>query len=313
MTPRLALLVTLGLLAAGCIAPPGGDAPPGGRTTNEGGEMTAKESRGEDQVVPCGAPLPLGAGAFCATRVLRMEGDVRGVQKMDVDLRTFNGNVGLEGGSGDAWSLVATLTARGATEAEARQELDRIDFAWSHVEDGSHFLRAEASTPSPSGQRAASLDATLPRGIVLVLTAATSNGNVDVSGVATDGLAAHTSNGNVGVEASVTQADLRTSNGNVDAKLQPTGSGRIGVGTSNGAIDLEVPEDARHGYEVDARTSNGRVTIDLRDGKVERPPSNPYYDPQNEARFTTTDYGARAIRSTVDLTTSNGAITVGPT
>ena len=309
--PVVVLVAALGMLAAGCIAPPEGRDAFSDRMET-GGSMTAKESR-DDSVGPCsGVGVLPTAGAFCAKRVVRVEGQVAGLSRLDVDLQTFNGNVDLAGGRGDAWSLEAVLTARGASEEEARASLERIAFAWSHVEGGRHFLAAVAETPSPSSGRAASLAVTLPRGLVLVAAAATSNGGIHVEDVATDGLSAHTSNGNVEVDASVTQADLRTSNGQVEAALSPTGPGRISAGTSNGAIHLTLPEDARHGYELDAKTSNGRVTINLRDGETKRPPSNPYYDPQNEASFTTSGYASRAIRSVVHLTTSNGGITVDP-
>lgn len=314
MKTPVILLVALGTLAAGCIAPPGDDAPAGARTANSGGSMTAKETH-EEKVALCTSGLGLPSGAqFCAERTLRVEGDVSGISRMDVDLETFNGDVDLSDHAEGGWSLVAVLRARGASEAEAKANLDKIAFAWGHQEGDTHFLAAKAQSPrEPAGGHSASLAAELPRSILLVASLGTSNGDVRVADVATDGLAAHTSNGNVEIDASVTQADLRTSNGKVDARLDPTGSGRIGASTSNGAITLELPEDARHGYDLDARTSNGKVAINLRDGETKRDaPSNPYYDPQNDARFTTRGYASRGVQSIVHLVTSNGAITVDP-
>lgn len=313
-TPTFALLLTLGLLAAGCIAPPDGQSPGGARAPNAGGSMTAKETR-EDAVALCTDGLALGVGRFCATRTVRVEGDLSGLGHMEVDLATFNGNVDLADHEEGGWSLVATLRARGATEADAKANLEKIRFTWSHESGGTHFVAAKAESPRETdGGYAASLAAALPRSVVLVVTAATSNGNVAVKNVATDGLSAQTSNGAVEVDATVTQVDLRTSNGRIGGKLVPTGSGRVSAATSNGAIELAFPEDARHGYDLDAQTSNGKVTVNLRDGETTRKgPSNPYYDPQNDARFTTHGYASRAIQSSVTLTTSNGAITVNAT
>ena len=313
MKPFLVLLAALCILAAGCIAPPDGTPSAGERTPNAGGEMTAKESR-EDKAGPCQPAVILGgSGAFCAETTIKVEGTLTGIDGMDVDLHTFNGNVELTGGADGAWSLVAVLRARGATEADAKASLAKIAFDWSHVDGDTHFLAAEAETPSPSGDRAASIAVTLPRSVALATVLATSNGNVVAKDVRTDGVSAHSSNGDVVVEADVTQADLGTSNGNVDATLRPWGSGQIAATTSNGAIRLKLPEDARHGYDAHGLTSNGKVAINLRDGEVERTgPSNPYYDPQNDARFVTNGFGSREFQTAVRLTTSNGGITVDP-
>lgn len=303
------LVLVLGLLVAGCIAPPGES--PAGVRSFAGAAMTAKESS-EERVELC-RDVSLGTAAFCAERTVTVTGDVSGIPAMDVDLETFNGALELEKHDEGGWSLVAVLRARGASEAEARANLDAIGFAWSHTDGSAHFLHARAESPPGRTSAAASLRASLPASIVLTVSAATSNGKIRVEHVRTDGLAATTSNGAVEVDASVTHVDLRTSNGAIEAKLDPTASGRITATTSNGKIELDLPEDARRGYDLDAQTSNGKVTINLRDGESSRrTPSNPYYDPQNEGQFRTTRFESRDVQSLVRMTSSNGAITVDP-
>lgn len=306
----LQTLVVLLVVAAGCIAPPD-RVPAGERTVNAGGEMTAKESRA-DAVAVCREDLGiLPAGQFCAERTIEIDGSIAGIERMDVDLSTFNGAVELFDHQEGEWALKAVLRARGATAEQATANLDKIAFTWAHVDAGSHFLSARAEAPGrDSNGLAASIFANLPRSIDLVVVAGTSNGNVQVRGVSTDGLAVQTSNGNVELDAAVSHVVVGTSNGQVEAKLRPVASGRIAIATSNGAIQLTVPEDAEHGYDLDAKTSNGKVTIHLRDGETTRPEGNPYYDPQNDARFLTNGFASRDIQSIVELGTSNGAITV---
>lgn len=309
------IVLVLALFAAGCIAPPEDGGATGARTANRGGEMTSQEKQAEDKVALCGSgglPSIGGDGSFCAERVIDVTGTIGGISRMDVSLASFNGDVDLTGGKEGEWSLKAVLWARGATEDEARAKLENIEFAWSHTDGSSHFLEAKAEHKSGARGVSAQISAVLPRTMALVVVAATSNGNVAVEDVGTEGLSASTSNGNVEVDASVTQVQLATSNGNIAGTLRPTASGRWDAGTSNGGISLKVPEDAAHGYEITAATSNGKVEFDLRDGQTSRSgPSNPYYDPQNDGHFVTDGFARRAIQTTVTLGSSNGSITVG--
>lgn len=311
MIPRLALLVAT-LLLAGCIAPPDPEGP-AARSSNAGGDMTAKESKQEKTELCRSGVDIVGGGQFCAERRLVMEGDILGVSRLEVDLSTFNGGINLGTSDEGSWGMEVVLRARGTTEEEAKRNLDRIQFSWSHVDGGTHFLMAKASYEGRESGYSASIAAELPRSILMQVVARTTNGAIEVEGVRTDGLSAQTTNGAVQIMADVTQVDVQTTNGAVDAKLRPTASGRISLTTTNGALALEVPEGRTHGYDVEGRTTNGKVDISLKDGQVRRSqPSNPYYDPQNDAQFKTEGYEERSIQSLVRLKSVNGAVTVRP-
>lgn len=312
---RVLILLATALLAAGCIAPPGEDRQPGERTVNSGGDMTAAETRAESvDVCKDGVTLLGGEGQFCAERRVEVEGTISGISRMDVDLRTFNGAVEAFDDQEGHWGLTAVLRARGATADEAKRNLEKIAFSYAHEAAGSHFLTAEASTKDQRGNGlSASLHVTLPRSIAYVLVASTTNGGVAVKGLRTDGLSAHTTNGVVSVDADVTHVDLVTTNGDIQATLTPTSSGRVSALTTNGDVALTLPEDATRGYDLEARTTNGQVDVRLRDGATTNDqPSNPYYDANKEARFRTTDFGARRLQTTVTLVTTNGGVTVDP-
>jgi hypothetical protein len=107
----------------------------------------------------------------------------------------------------------------------------------------------------------------------------TSNGRINLDGVAGD-VNARTSNGRIDAKGlSGHRVTAETSNGTIDLALQTAQDVR--AVTSNGSITLTVPDGS---YNVDAQSSNGSKNIDI--------PT----DPDGE--------------HTLDLSTSNGSITV---
>jgi DUF4097 and DUF4098 domain-containing protein YvlB len=232
---------------------------------------------------------------------------------MDVDLKAVNGHVSVKQGGSGSWSLKAVLKAHGATQEEANANLEHVVFSWRHTDGSSHFVQAEAREDGSNCRCNAQgdIDVTLPTGLVMVVTAETTNGAVGVQG-RTDGLSVQTVNGAVNVDADVTQVSLETTNGQIQATLRPTASGRISATTTNGQVALSLPEDAQRGYDVSGRTTNGQVSIQLKDGDLGPCPSgSQYYTPPcNERSFKTHGYDQRAIRSQVSATGTNGQIVV---
>lgn len=310
MRPLVALL-PLALVLAGCIAPPEDEdvrpaaAPPPVADRIDG--MTARETK-QDQDVDCG-----GSPGFCAERDLLVEGRI-GEDELPVQLDATNGAITLTAGAGDAWSLHAVYRVRAASQADAREGLDTA-WRWTHEEGGQHVLKAgpapaplplDLPIPLPGGAAAtlvsAHYEVVLPAWVLLDVTAHTSNGPITVVGLRTTSVQVDTSNGPIVLEGYVQDAKAATSNGDIDAIVKPTASGSLAFETSNGAVTLGLVEDAAHGYDLSARTSNGRVTILLQDGEVR--------EERDRAEFRTRGYDARDVQSTVDVATSNGAITV---
>ncbi|GAA1955888.1 DUF4097 family beta strand repeat-containing protein [Agromyces allii] len=109
----------------------------------------------------------------------------------------------------------------------------------------------------------------------------TANGRIELDDV-TGSIEVETSNGRVeGRGLSGDGIRASTSNGAIDLRL--TTAQDVEARTSNGAIDLEVPTEGA-GYRVTTDTSNGSVDVDI--------------DEDSDGEFT------------LDLATSNGAITV---
>lgn len=306
---RLGAILAL-LTLAGCIQAPQGDDLPE-RESRAGGSMSAREDRKDD----VGLCTELSSGdRFCATRTIRVDGTIVGFSLLDVDVETFNGDVTLTDARGDAWGFVATLKARGTTADDATRNLDEIDFRWAHEDASGHFVDVAAEHEGTSDGRSAQIELHMPRAVSLVLVAATSNGDIDVSGLRTQGLALATSNGDVRGRADVEQVNVATSNGEVDLELAPSGDGRWTIATSNGKIGLKIPEGAAYGYEIEGTTSNGEVDYALRDGEEGPcPPGSQYYTPPCTHRtFTTRGFSGRDAQVRATLATSNGDIDVAP-
>ncbi|MEA3200654.1 MAG: hypothetical protein QOE90_2082 [Thermoplasmata archaeon] len=313
MTRLVPVALVLLALAAGCIQPsnPADPSSPPPATHNSGGNMTASAQTANQSCTGNG-----GSGsAYCAGRRVSVAGDLSGVDKMDVDLKSFNGHVHVRQGAAGSWSLVADIKAYGASQDEANANLDHVIYDWRHTDGSSHFVQAEAKKDGNDccKDAQADLDVTLPPGITLVVTLATTNGEVSVDGK-TDGLSVETVNGPLNVHADVTQVSLQTVNGQIQASLRPTASGRISATTVNGQVSLSLPEDAQHGYDVTGKTTNGQVSISLRDGDLGPcPQGSQYYTPPcNERSFKTHGYDQRAIQTMVTAQATNGQVAVGP-
>lgn len=308
-----ATLAVLGaLVAAGCIELPAdpNELPP--REPQTGGSMTAEESATQGSEI-CSEGL-LGADRFCAKRVVTVSGTISGLDRLDVALETFNGAISIEAGSGGAWGFTATLRARGATAAAAEAAIDDIAFRWAHEDATGHFVEVVAEHDGDSDGRSVAIELTMPRDVLMRLSATTSNGDVDFESGRTDGLALTTSNGRIEASGEVSQVALTTSNGKIEASLRPIGDGRWALTTSNGEIALEVPEGPAYGYSMQGQTSNGEVDYSLRDGeKGDCPQGSQYYAPPCNVRsFESSGFRSRDHQVYASLTTSNGKIHVAP-
>lgn len=302
----IALLLALPALA-GCIQPPGGAAeaatvPADARDVDSTSEMSARETVEESVGACVDRNEP-----YCATKRVVVAGDLT-LDSLPITLSTVNGHVEVAAGSDTRWSLEATLRAHGDTEAAAKRALRNLAFSWSHRSGDAHGLDAKARllTNSARDGESASLRVVVPANLLVELNAGTTNGGITVEGLRTDGLSAKTTNGGITLRATVTNVLADTTNGRIDAELTPTRSGRLMLDTTNGGIELRLPESEARGYDVHADTTNGRATIELRDGTVSG--TEP-----DEKRFRTTGYDSRAIRTTVSADTTNGSIAVTPT
>lgn len=232
---------------------------------------------------------PVGAGDFRFQKVV--------AAGTKVEVRDLNGAISFEPTSGDTIEVVAVKTGRAA-------DFGRVQVV-SREEGGTLFFCAlwpgeDASACRHDGPRGSGHDVDvnvefrvrLPAKVSAV-TADTLNGAVrahDVHGSA----ALRTKNGRVEVEASG-EIVAETANGAVEAR--GAAGQTIRLHTTNGGVTLVLPGDA--GADVDAATTNGRISSDFGDVPGPTMPAH------HAAKFKIGAGGAA-----VSLHTTNGGIRV---
>lgn len=309
------LVATLAL--AGCIGPstPGArDAPDPSGSASDAGEappatMTAEETR-QDTAGRCEEDDGgVSALPFCAERHLTVTG-ILTLDSLAIDLVAGNGGIVVQGVPGASWSLDAVVRVRGATEEEARKNLD-TQFAWSHTDGASHFLKAgpvgPAGTlpldlPAPTSTADASYVLRVPADVVYAVKGRWTNGGAEVHGVATTLVDLAGTNGGIALSASVVDVRAEATNGGVTATIEPTASGTVTAKATNGGVAIDVPETSRHGYDVAGSAENGGVEITLRDGQVT--------GDESSRKFVTDGFASRAVQTKVSASVTNGGVTV---
>lgn len=321
---RLALL--LGLLAislplAGCLGIDQGSFD----DQDQNGTMTADEEVRRDEGVGPNAP------PFYAEEVHRITGEIT-LDELRTTLATVNGPVNVTAGDGTEWRLVARLTGYGTSPEEAEAQRDRLSLNWSIGTPGDRSLTAiveqeQQDADTATGARTeASLGLVLPRQVLATLTATSTNGEVNVMDLETRDLTLTVTNGRVHVQETTTErltatstnglvdvtvdgtqtATLASTNGQILATITPGATGVVSASSTNGGVNLQVPEDAQRGYNAEAISTNGLAAITLQDGETSGP-SDP-----GHATFRTDGFEDRDIQTTVSVTSTNGGVHLGP-
>ncbi len=330
-------LLALALLSAGCIGM-SGDEPlePADTQTDEDprsspGNMTVDRSEQTAEGMRENVP------PFYSSRIVTIEGELT-LDRLPIDLATDNGPISVEVGAEDRYKLVANLTGYGLTPQTAEENRDDLTFTFDAGQPGDRQLLAHIEREDDGGQSPVStgdggfsegsLTLTLPPSLVGDLVASSTNGDVDVDGVTAERLELGSTNGDVSmadtqasdviiettngdVDAAVTETRnvvLGSTNGDVDATLRPGESGTIEASTTNGGLELAVPEDAEHGYQAEAASTNGEVDIRLEDGSADHQETTS----SERATFRTDGFDQRPIRTAVALSSTNGDVDLAP-
>lgn len=304
MRPLLATLV-LALLAAslsGCTSTgptdlPSEDTPEGFRTDHFQGDPAAGVPAGEagshgspqrdDGTVESGMETPLQIPSAWARRTVTVSNDFGGADLGTVFAGVSAGSITVLPGEGSDYTLEATIEARGMTEQEARDAIDRVELTHDDVlePDGLHLTTVVKERPAQQlvpfvqigygSWATVDLVLTLPAGPAYDLTADTSFGEVDVSGLrgpsflltssAGSILAQELNAGLLAIEASSGDVGLTTVRaGSLEADLSSgtlSGSellvGKAILDVSSGDIDLQGVFDT-----LEADAGSGSIDIE---------------------------------------------------
>lgn len=191
--------------------------------------------------------------------------------------QTHNGSITANGADVTDCNIVATITARAATEEEARELAEQVEIS---LEPSGDTLTAKIKKPTSLFNKSVgvSLDVTVPHRTNLDLE--THNGAVEIADITGDVRALthngkvttvrvagstvlETHNGSISVMSTSGDAKLKTHNGSVKAFYAESApsAGDISIITHNGSIELQTPPDLS--ARIEAVTNNGSINTDL--------------------------------------------------
>jgi hypothetical protein len=244
--------------------------------------------------------------------------------KLLVEVDNRNGGVSLETWDQPGYRIDLTLRAKGSTDAQAMENLNRLQvlFSDNSVGDTQQLSLGTQAPDNDWSNYAVTIDIKAPAAPSLDLDLETSNGEITLTDVRGGEIIVHTSNGRLTLdkvygatitgttsngriigEVEAASVELSTSNGSIDITIPATMSGSYALDTSNGSIDVDMPKNTATGYSVDLRTSIGSVSVDL--------PNLSYTT--NEARrkvASTSGYDDKAVQVSVNAETSIGSVSI---
>jgi DUF4097 and DUF4098 domain-containing protein YvlB len=203
----------------------------------------------------------------------RLSEDFQTSDAPQIVIDTFNGTIDVSRGDEGKVQVDVTKRASGVNDQAAEAALDLVKVSMIQ-KDNTLTITAEMVENRP-GNFGASIVIAVPAGAELKMN--TSNGSI-VSEQVTGKIAAKTSNGKVEIVAGSGELELNTSNGAIDVdannamveartsngqiKFRGTlADGKHKFKTSNGRIELALPENAE--FAIDGHTSNSRIRSDF--------------------------------------------------
>jgi hypothetical protein len=210
----------------------------------------------------------------------------------EIEIVNTNGRIDVEGVEGTTLEVRAERIAKAATDAGARELLPRIvikeDVKPDHVK-----IETERITGFMVG---ASFEVRYhvraPKNAFVHVT--NTNGQVALDALS-GSLVAHTTNGTIAAKGVAGTVDAQTTNGTVTVDLASL-TGRVALKTTNGAVVLTVPDDAK--ADLSASCTNGSISL-------------------TGLKLNTTESSRRRVEGTlngggtaIELRTTNGGIRV---
>lgn len=203
---------------------------------------------------------------------------------LDVDI--FNGPIQVSTWEKDEYSISALIKAKGTTDTEAEENLERFEFDLdeSVILGKKRLVLRHNVAGTMTSRYSVQIDVWLPADATVDLDLDSSNGGIDLAEIAGGVIDIRTSNGGIDFD-NVTAGSVNayTSNGRVDGSLEApdvrivTSNAHIGLDTpctvtgnyvlrtSNSGIHVSVSGSTGVGYDFDLSTSNGEVHVDLPD------------------------------------------------
>jgi DUF4097 and DUF4098 domain-containing protein YvlB len=241
-----------------------------------------------------------------------------------LDINSFNGPIEVSTWTKDEYSISALIKAKGTTDAEAAENLDRfeLDLDESVILGKKKLALRHNVAGTMTSRYSVQIEVWLPADATIDLSLDSSNGGIDLTEIAGGVIDIRTSNGGINFDdVTAGSVNAYTSNGRVDGSLEApdvhivTSNAHIGLDTpctvtgnyvlrtSNSGVHVSVSGSTGVGYDFDLSTSNGDVHVDL-----------PDLDYTRNLKATkvahTRGFEEKVVRITISATTSNGGIVI---
>ncbi len=236
----------------------------------------------------------------------------------------FNGPVSVSTWNRNEFSVELLIKAKGTTTSQAEKNLDDfvIDFDESVVQGQGRLVLGYGIPVTDYNKYSVQVEAFLPADAVIDMELESSNGAMSLTDVVggeiqldtsngafafdnvyAESINAETSNGAISGDFEAPDTFISTSNGAIDLTLPCTVTGEYILRTSNGQVDVSVSSSSDVGYDIDASTSNGAVSIGL--------PNLEYSVNQRTSKEARTrGFEDKEIQITLDVSTSNGSVDI---
>jgi hypothetical protein len=211
-----------------------------------------------------------------------------------VEIVNVNGTVDVKAVDGNSLEIEAVLSARGATEEDAKQVLAKVEM--SEQADASR-VRVQAKYPRELGRHGIEVNYTVRAPRSAKIAVENVNGHLKISG-AFAGVKAETTNGSVQGEGLGGSVVATTTNGEIKIRMASLGADGVSLETTNGTIDLRLPSDAK--ATLSARCVNGGIRV-----------SDIPFEKSGEGSRRKLDGAINGGGAALRLETVNGSIRVG--
>jgi Toastrack DUF4097 len=173
-----------------------------------------------------------------------------------VEVINTNGIIEVTQGAGPAVEVRAERQAKASTDEAAKAMLARVEMLEKVTPDS---VRVETKAPKSFGRSGVLVKyfVTLPKG--LRVRASTTNGSINLTGLAND-VDASTTNGGIrgqGLEGSILAT---TTNGGVSLALNGLGTSGLRATTTNGGVEVELPATAK--ADISVHVTNGGISVE---------------------------------------------------
>ena len=262
-------------------------------------------------------------------------------EKVLLETENINGPIRITTWDKPEYNIELMIEARGYTSKEAEENLRLLKTELEDIiVEGQQRLALKIDYPDEINRYyRVDIDITLPADCELdsdvrskngrmtlegvkggVLNVETKNGRVSLKGLVADEIVCRTkngrlilddvsagiikgrsSNGKIEGKMEAKSASLSTSNGKIDLTLPCSTSGEYELRTSNGGIELDTPRASTLGFDLNMRTSMGRINVDLPDleYKMYR---------KNRIAARTSGFDGKEVQISIEAETSMGKI-----